>query len=77
VPELEAASMEVDELLGAWIRNLRTFEWMPWRDEDRFLGMEIPPSSEQEAWLADPEKRRLELLEMLLLEVAGEGLRAI
>lgn len=70
--ELEAASVEVDELLGTWIRNLQTFDWIPWRDEDRFLGMELPPSSEQKAWLVDPEKRRLELLERLPLYRAEE-----
>lgn len=63
VQEFEAAAMEVDELLGSWVRNLEAFAWIPWRDEDRFLGMELPHSSEQEAWLADPEKRREELLE--------------
>lgn len=72
VRELEAASVDVDDLLGGWIRNLQNFDWIPWRDEDRFLGMEIPPSSEQEALLADPEKRRLELVGRLPLDVAEE-----
>jgi hypothetical protein len=72
VQALEAASMEVDELLGTWIRNLQTFEWVPWRDEDRILGMELPPTSEQSSWLADPEKRRMELLESVPLDRAEE-----
>lgn len=70
IEELEAASTAVDELLGKWIRNLQTFDWIPWRDDDRFLGMELPPSSEQESWLADPEKRRLELVESLPQDIA-------
>lgn len=70
IQELEAASKEVDELLGTWIRNLQTFDWIPWRDEDRFLGIQLPPSSEQEGWLADPEKRRLELVETLPQDTA-------
>jgi hypothetical protein len=72
VRELEAASIEVDETLGSWIRNLQTLAWIPWRDDDRFLGMEVPPSNEQESWLEDPEKRRLELLGSLPLYVAEE-----
>lgn len=72
IPALQAASTEVDDLLGTWIRNLQTFAWIPWRDEDRFLGMEIPPTSEQSNWLADPEKHRRELLERLPLDKAEE-----
>lgn len=34
--------------------------------------MELPPSSEQEAWLKEPEKRRRELLACLPLGVADE-----
>lgn len=74
VQEFEAEAMEVDELLGSWIRNLQTFDWIPWKDEDRFLGMELPLSSEQEAWLADPEKRRLKLLGNLSVDEAEERL---
>lgn len=32
--------------------------------------METPPTDEQEAWLSNPEKRRLELLESLPLPIA-------
>ena len=70
--ELEAAATSVDDLLGTWNRNLQAFEWMLWRDEDRFLGMTVPPTSEQEAWLEEPEKRRLELVESLPLHEAEE-----
>jgi hypothetical protein len=70
VRRLEAASIEVDELLGTWIRDLQTLAWIPWRDDDRFLVMEVPTSSEQEDWLADPEKRRLELLGSLPQDIA-------
>ena len=62
--------MEVDDLLGTWIRNLQILAWIPWRDEDRFLGMKLPPSSEQKAWLKEPEKRRLELVESLPQDIA-------
>ena len=72
VRELEAASVDVDELIGGWIRKLQTLDWVPWRDEDRFLGMEIPPSGEQENWLVDSEQRRLKLLESLPKDVAEE-----
>ena len=72
VRDLEAASTPIDEVLGSWIHNLQTLAWIPWRDEDRFLGMEIPPSSEQESCLKEPDKRRLELLERLPLDVAEE-----
>lgn len=72
IQALEAASTDVDELLGTWIRNLQTLAWIPWRDEDRFLGMELPPTSEQSSWLADPENRRRELVERLPLDAAEE-----
>lgn len=72
VQALEAASTEVDELLGSWIRNLQTFAWIPWRDDDKFHGIQLPPTSEQSSWLADPEKRRRELLEILPLDAAEE-----
>jgi hypothetical protein len=34
--------------------------------------MELPPTSEQSSWLADPEKQRMELLESVPLDRAEE-----
>lgn len=51
-----------DALIGAWARNLRTFAWIPWRDDDKLWGMQTL-SEEEESRLSDPEKLRQELIE--------------
>jgi hypothetical protein len=49
-------------MVGVWARNLRSFAWIPWRDDDELWGMQTI-LEEEEAWLSDPEKLRQELIE--------------
>jgi hypothetical protein len=60
--ELQAVATSPDALVGVWARNLSSFAWIPWRDDDELWGMQTL-SEEEEAWVSDPEKLRQELRE--------------
>jgi hypothetical protein len=62
VPELEAAEVSPDALIGVWAENLRTLDWIPWRDDETIWGIDYLPA-ETEARLSDPEKHRQGLIE--------------
>jgi len=64
VPELEAAEVSLDAMIGVWAENLRTLDWIPWRDDKTIWGIDYLPE-ETEPRLSDPEKHRQELIESI------------